>query len=266
MTQSRELLPPAHSLRLTAREYLIVGGGLAGIAVIGWAYMIYTAWAMNYMDAVAMWMPPPASARWAFMDFVMLFVMWTVMMIAMMVPSVTSMVMVFTAVNRDKARKDPSYVPTFVFVLGYLVAWCGFSLFVSLAQWPLHTAGVLNRMMDPNSYLFSGIVLILAGLYQWTPLKEACLNLCRSPLGFLMAHWREGKLGALNMGIRHGLFCVGCCWALMLVLFAVGVMNMLWVLLIAMFVLLEKALPAPRLMRGFSGFALILWGASWVLA
>ena len=266
MARSREFLTPSQPTRLSPREYLIVGGGLAGLAVIGWAYIVYMAWAMNHMGLVDMWMPPVASEPWAYTDFIWLFVMWVVVMTAMMVPSVVPMVMVFTAVNRTKAQKAQSYVPTFVFVSGYLVAWSGFSLLVSVAQWPLHTAGVLNPMMDSYNYTFSGIVLILAGVYQWTPLKEACLNLCRSPLGFLMVHWREGKSGALNMGIRHGLFCIGCCWALMLVLFAVGVMNMLWVLLIAMFVLLEKILPAPRLMRGLSGLGLILWGASWVTA
>ena len=265
MARSREFFTPPQPIRLGLREYLIVGGGVAGISLIGWAYMIYMAWAVNHMDLVDMWMPPGASQPWAFMDFIWLFVMWAVMMIAMMVPSVIPMVMVFTAVNRNKKQTDPSYVPTFVFVSGYVVAWSGFSLFVSVAQWPLHAAGVLDPMMDPNNYTFSGIVLVLAGLYQWTPLKEACLDLCRSPLGFLMTHWRAGKVGALNMGIRHGLFCIGCCWALMGVLFAVGVMNILWVLLIAMFVLVEKILPAPRLMQQISGMALILWGTSWLM-
>lgn len=261
MARSREFVAGSRPARLTTREYLIVGGGLAGIALIGWAYIFYMAWAMNHMDLVDMWMPPMASQEWGVMDFVMLFVMWTVMM---MVPSVTPMVMVFAAVNRNKAQQDQSYVPTFVFITGYLVAWSGFSLCISLAQWPLHTAGVLNPMMDSRSYVFSGIVLICAGVYQWTPLKEACLSLCRSPLGFLIAHWRDGRFGALSMGIRHGLFCIGCCWALMLVMSAVGVMNMLWVLLLAMFVLLEKILPAPHLVRGLSGLGLILWGARWV--
>jgi predicted metal-binding membrane protein len=119
-------------------------------------------------------------------------------------------------------------------------------------------------MMDSRSYLLSGLVLIVAGIYQWTPAKDACLTTCRSPLGFLMTQWREGNMGALIMGIRHGVYCVGCCWALMLVLFGVGVMNMLWVLLITAFVVVEKILPAPGPVRFVSGLGLVCWGGYWL--
>jgi predicted metal-binding membrane protein len=252
--------------RLAVRDSLIVGGGLIVIATIGWIYMAYMAWAMSHMSLVQMWMPPPYSQPWAVRDLLMLFVMWSVMMIAMMVPSAIPMVMVFTAVNGSKRQRNQAYVSTFIFTLGYLIAWIGFSLLASGAQWRLHTAGVLDPMMNSNSYLLSGIVLVLAGIYQWTPYKEACLHQCRTPLGFLMSEWREGRFGALMMGARHGLFCIGCCWALMLVLFAVGVMNMLWVLLIAVFVLLEKILSVTRLIRAGSGLVLLVWGTYWLLS
>jgi predicted metal-binding membrane protein len=252
------------AVQLAGRDYLIVGGGLILIAAIGWIYMAYMAWAMSHMSLVQMWMPPPYLQPWAVLDFLMLVVMWSVMMIAMMVPSTIPMVMMFTAVNRNKRQRNQAYVPTFIFTLGYLVAWIGFSLLASGAQWQLHTAGLLDPMMNSNSRLLSGIVLVLAGVYQWTPYKEACLRQCRTPLGFLMSEWREGRAGALMMGVRHGLFCIGCCWALMLVLFAAGVMNMLWVLLIAVFVLLEKILSVARFIRIGSGLGLIVWGMYWL--
>jgi predicted metal-binding membrane protein len=250
---------------LAASDYLVIGGGLMVIAAIGWTYMAYLAWGMGHMGLVQMWMPPPYPEGWTALDLLMLFVMWSVMMIAMMLPSAMPMVMVFTAVNRNKRQGNQLYVPTFIFALGYLVAWTGFSLLVSGAQWRLHTTGLLDPMMDSRSRLLSGIVLVLAGVYQWTPYKEACLRQCRTPMGFLISEWREGRAGALMMGVRHGLFCIGCCWALMLVLFAVGVMNMLWVLLIAVFVLLEKILPLARFIRSGSGFALLIWGTYWLL-
>ena len=246
---------------LGARGYLIVGGGLAGIALVGWAYMLYMAWAMVNMDKVDMWMPPMASASWLAWDHFMLFAMWAVMMVAMMTPSTLPMVTMFATLNKNRRSKQQPHTPTFVFVLGYLLAWTGFSVLATVAQWLLHSADLLNPMMNSRSDLVSGAILIIAGIYQWTPAKDACLHLCRSPLNFLMTEWRDGSVGALVMGVKHGIFCVGCCWALMLVLFAVGVMNMLWVALIAAFVLIEKIIPFPGLLRMTSGLALVGWGA-----
>lgn len=246
------------------REYLVAGSGLVVIALAGWGYMFYMAWAMNNMDRVDIWMPPPAAVAWSPMDLFMLFVMWTVMMAAMMTPSVLPMVTMFATLNRNRRKRRQSYTPTFVFIAGYLIAWTLFSAFATLAQWPLHTTGLLNPMMDSRSYLLSGVMLMIAGTYQWTPAKNACLHSCRSPLGFLMTEWREGTTGALAMGVRHGIYCVGCCWALMLVLFGVGVMNMLWVLLLTAFVLGEKIAPAPGAVRLISGLALVCWGGYWL--
>ncbi len=249
---------------LTAREMGVVVGGLACIALAGWAYMFYMTWAMSNMDKVDMWMPPMGATTWTAEDFLMLFIMWATMMVAMMTPSILPMVSMFATLNRNRRNRGQLYTPTFVFITGYLVAWAGFSLLATFVQWPLHTSGLLNPMMNSRSYLLSGVVLMVAGVYQWTPYKNACLASCRSPLGFLMTEWRDGRAGALLMGIRHGMFCIGCCWALMLILFAVGVMNMLWVLLITGFVVIEKALPAPRALRLWSGLALLCWGGYWV--
>jgi predicted metal-binding membrane protein len=264
MSDSSTYADDQNARRLGAREYLIVVGGLAGIALAGWAYMLYMAWAMANMDKVSMWMPPVAAAPWSAWDYFMLFAMWATMMVAMMTPSTLPMVVMFTTLNRNRRGNRQSYTPTFVFVAGYLVAWTGFSVLATVAQWPLHNTGLLNPMMDSRSYLMSGGILILAGVYQWTPAKDACLHSCRSPLSFLMTEWRDGSRGALIMGIRHGIYCVGCCWALMLVLFAVGVMNMLWVMLIAVFVLIEKIVPAPGVVRLTSGLGLVVWGGYWL--
>jgi len=252
--------------QLSFKDKKIVISGLFIVAAIGWVYMFYMAWAMNHMHIVDMWMPPRGGARpWTPFDFFMLFFMWLTMMIAMMTPTVAPMVMMFTTVSKSKKQKQQPYAPTWLFLLGYLLAWMLFSFIVSLIQWPLHETGLLNPMMDSRSYILSGGILVLAGLYQFTAFKNACLHQCRSPLGFIMTAWKDGHIGALRMGFHHGAFCVGCCWALMLILFAVGVMNMLWVILITLFVLLEKVLPfSPRVTRNVTGVGLIVWGSYWL--
>ena len=257
---------PKEKIVLSLRDRLIVYGGVFLIIVTAWSYMLYMGWAMNNMHLVDMWMPPnTGSESWHIYDFYMLFVMWFVMMMAMMMPSVTPMVLMFTIVNKGKQNKGLPYSPTFIFLSGYLVAWALFSIVASAIQYPLHESGLLNPMMNSRSYLFSGSILIIAGLYQWTPLKEACLSKCRSPLSFLMTSWQEGHLGALKLGVHHGLYCVGCCWALMMVLFSVGVMNMLWVFLITAFVLLEKLGPTTSVyLRFITGLLLIVWGSYWI--
>lgn len=241
---------------------MMVIAGLVAVTAIAWVYIMYDAWSMQQADMATMWMPPTGTAAWAPMDFFLVFVMWTVMMVAMMTPSAAPMVMMFATVNRQRRAKQQPFVPTAVFLAGYLIAWAGFSAAVTFVQWPLHAYTLLTPMMDNRNSVMAAVVLMAAGVYQWTPLKNACLKQCRSPLTFIMTQWREGTTGALNMGIRHGIFCVGCCWVLMLVLFAVGVMNMLWVAVITAFVLMEKIAPlalAPWVNR-LSGLLLIVWG------
>ena len=203
--------------------------GLVAVSVAAWAYMLYDYVRMQTMPMSQMWMPPTGGGAWSLQDFWLTFVMWAVMMVAMMLPSAAPMVLMFATVNRKRRSQQRPYVPTFVFASGYVAVWILFSAVVTLVQWPLHHWALLTPMMDNASAIMAGLVLIIAGVYQWTPWKDACLNQCRTPLGFLMTEWREGAAGAFLMGVKHGFFCVGCCWALMLVLFAVGVMNMLWV-------------------------------------
>lgn len=244
-----------------SRDRIMVLMGLVTVSVAAWGYMLYDYVRMQTLPMSQMWMPPTGGGAWALQDFWLTFVMWAVMMVAMMLPSAAPMVLMFATVNRKRRAQQRPYVPTFVFAAGYVAVWILFSALVTLAQWPLHHWALLTPMMDNASAIMAGLVLIIAGIYQWTPWKDACLNQCRTPLAFLMTEWREGAAGAFLMGVKHGFFCVGCCWALMLVLFAVGVMNMLWVAIITLFVLAEKVLPwPPTMVRAASGVLLVTSG------
>ena len=205
-------------------------------------------------------MAMPQMQTWTLVELVLLFVMWTVMMVAMMVPSAAPMVLMFANVQRRRQQQQRPFVPTSVFLIGYLVVWTVFSIIATFAQWGLHTAALLSPMMISTSSFLGGVLLLVAGIFQWTPLKHACLKHCRSPLGFFTAEWREGTRGALIMGLRHGSYCTGCCWALMALLFVAGVMNLFWVAIIAVFVLIEKIVPKGHWVSRATGLLLIGWG------
>ncbi len=238
---------------------------IAALAAVGWGYMIYMAWAMEQMHLVDMWMPPRAEVRaWGAYDFAMLFVMWLLMMVAMMLPSSAPLALLFAQVQHKRGSGERVIVPTYILLAGYVAAWGVFSAVITLAQWQLHVRTLLNPMMDSRSYLLSGAALLSAGAYQWTPWKDTCLRYCRTPISFLLGSWREGAGGAFVMGLHHGMYCVLCCWGLMLVMFAVGVMNMLWMVVIALFILLEKTVLPPRAGAGTVGTLLLLWGGWWL--
>lgn len=195
---------------------------------------------------------------WTVIDAAFTFVMWTVMMVAMMTPSAAPVVLLFAGMQRGRgARRIP--LIAIVFSAGYLLVWAAFSSGAAAAQWALHQAAMLSPAMTTSAWLGGGI-LVAAGIYQLTPSKRACLTHCQSPLGFLMSHWRGGTAGALRMGIAHGTYCVGCCWALMCVLFVVGVMNLAWVAGLAIFVLLEKMGPAGPVVARVAGGAMVVAG------
>jgi predicted metal-binding membrane protein len=196
-------------------------------------------------------------------DVALTFAMWAVMMVAMMVPSAAPMILVFSTFQRRRREADRPHVGTGVFLLGYLLVWMLFSAGAAAAQWGLHQAALLSPAMGVTSAWVGGAILAGAGIFQWMPLKNVCLDRCRTPLSFVMTEWREGTGGAFVMGFRHGAFCAGCCWMLMAVLFAVGVMNLAWVAAIAAFVFVEKAVPRGRWVSRLSGVALCAWGA-WV--
>lgn len=196
---------------------------------------------------------------WTAADVFFTFAMWTVMMVGMMTASATPLIVLFTAMHRGRgAQRAPRVV--FAFTAGYLVVWTAFSAGAALAQWVLHQTAMLSPAMTTSSARLSSAILIAAGVYQLTPFKGACLTHCRSPLGFLMSHWRNGTAGALRMGMEHGTYCLGCCWALMSVLFVVGVMNLLWVAAMTVFVLVEKIGPGGAFVARIAGFAMIAAG------
>lgn len=201
-------------------------------------------------------------SKWGAGTVLLLFVMWTVMMVAMMVPSAAPMILAFLSVNQRRQAADRPFVPVTIFLLGYLAVWTAFSAVATLAEWGLHQAAMLSTTMTATNRVLNGGLLIAAGVFQWTPLKRACLKGCRSPLSFLMSEWREGAAGAFIMGLRHGADCVGCCWFLMALLFVAGVMNLFWVAMIALFVMAEKILPKGELVAGVAGIALVIAGAA----
>ena len=189
-----------------------------------------------------------------------MFIMWIAMMVAMMLPSAAPMILLFGTVYHSRRARGDEFVSTGVFLSGYIAIWIVFAGVATLVQWGLHAATLLSPMMVSTSNILSGILFVTAGLYQWSHLKYVCITHCRSPLGFLMTDWREGNSGALFMGIRHGGFCLGCCWVLMSLLFVLGVMNLVWIAALAVFVLIEKMLPQRRWMSCASGFVLITAG------
>jgi predicted metal-binding membrane protein len=191
--------------------------------------------------------------------------MWWAMMIGMMLPSAAPMTLTFATVNRRRRELGTPWVPTAVFVAGYLLAWGAFSLAATAAQLALVHAKLMAPMMGLSSPLLGGLVFVAAGLYQLTPLKHACLRRCRSPLAFVLERWREGTAGALRMGVEHGAWCLGCCALLMTLLFVGGVMNLVWAAAIAAWVLVEKLLPRGEALARIAGVAAIAYGA-WMIA
>lgn len=244
------------------RDRLVVLLGLAGIVILSWGYLVYLAIDMQNMS---MEMAMPQMQVWSIIDFGLMFVMWSVMMIGMMTPSATPMLLMFTAFTRRRYEQQDPLAPTALFLTGYLLVWVAFSVVATLAQLILHNMALLSPMMVSTSKVLGSSLFIAAGIFQWTPLKNACLKHCRTPMGFIMTEWRDGGRGALIMGLRHGSSCVGCCWLLMALLFAVGVMNLLWVAVIAGFVLLEKVIPKGEWVARFAGVLFVVWGL-WLIA
>ncbi|HEV2056704.1 MAG TPA: DUF2182 domain-containing protein [Methylomirabilota bacterium] len=243
------------------RDRALVGATLVVTALVAWLYLFRLSVSMPDTDMADM--PGMAMLRdhaWSLVDVVLLFVMWAVMMIAMMVPAAAPMVLTFAMVQRTRREQDRAAIPTVVFLLGYAAVWTAYATAAALAQWRLHEAGLLSAAMASTSARLGGALLLVAGIFQWTPLKQACLAKCRSPLSFVMTEWRDGRAGAFVMGMRHGAYCVACCWALMALLFVAGVMNLLWVAGLAAFVLAERVLPGGPAVSRIAGTLLLVAG------
>lgn len=231
---------------------------LLGLAALAWLYLGRDAALMAAMPMA------PGAPVWSVAWLAITFIMWTIMMIGMMLPSVAPAVLLYGAMVRTNRERGSILPSVWIFAGGYIAVWTGFSLAVTVIQAGLQAGGLVNAMMMSSSPWLSGSLFLAAGVYQWLPLKDACLDKCRDPLQLFMFRWRPGAVGAFRMGAEHGLFCVGCCWALMLLLFTAGVMNLLWVALIAGFVLVEKLLPAGRWTGRLAGLGMVTAGVAMI--
>jgi predicted metal-binding membrane protein len=260
---------------LLRRDRLIVAAALAAVVVVAWAYVLWLAADMDMggMDMTGFRMIPagigimaPANAPWTRIEFAFVFVMWAVMMVGMMTPSAAPMILMYARVGRHADAEGKLFVPTGWFAAGYFLVWIGFSLAATFVQWAVERAALLDSRMAAGSNVFAAVVLIAAGAYQWTPLKDVCLVQCQSPFGFLMRYggFRGDIRGCLLLGFRHGAYCVGCCWVLMALLFVGGVMNVLWIALLALLVLVEKLTPFGRWLARAAGLVFVAAGA-WLL-
>ena len=231
---------------------------------LGYTYWLATGYDMSGMMA-------PDYVPWSSRYFTFMLVMWMVMMVGMMTPTVAPMILLYAALARqERARQGtgrPAFAPPGWFLSGYLLSWMGFALAATLLQWFLEWCALVTPMMAGTSRTLGGVALIAAGVYQWLPAKQACLISCRSPLSFVQRHggFRAEAGGALRLGMLHGLYCVGCCWAVMVLLFAFGVMNLTWIAGLMIFVLLEKLLPWPGFVSRAAGVAGIAAGLALIL-
>jgi predicted metal-binding membrane protein len=245
------------------RDRALIIAALVTATLISWAYMVHEARAMLHTGVckcMGLAMAGPDTRAWSAPQLLALFLMWAEMMIAMMLPSAAPMILTFASVNRSRREQQRAFVPVSAFVAGYLIAWSAFSVLATLLQWALHSASMLSPMMAMTNSRVAGALLIVAGVFQFTPWKTACLTRCANPLTLLLTSWREGTPGAIQMGLHHGLFCLGCCWALMLLLFVLGVMNVTWIAALTIYVLVEKLLGRNVWFGRVAGGALCAWG------
>ena len=263
------------SVNLAVEGYLrsdrrIVAGALYLVTLLAWGYLIIFVDQMGLTVTDGMEFKTDSGMKnmgammelkpWTALDAVLLFLMWAIMMIGMMTPSAAPMILLYVMVSRKKDNDKNTVIPTAYFYTGYLAVWCIFSVAATTLQWGFERTALLSPMMISVSSILSALILVLAGIYQWTPYKNVCLDRCRNPVWFLSQIWREGSLGAFQMGLIHGTFCLGCCWMLMLLLFVGGVMNLLFVAAITVFVLFEKVSPMGKNAGKWGGAALFLWG------
>jgi predicted metal-binding membrane protein len=269
-------MPDAALEAVLRRDRAVVATALLVLIGLAWAYVLWLAvdMEMGGMDMSGFRMIPaglglmmPTNAPWQAIEFFFVFAMWAVMMLGMMTPSAAPMILIYARVARQAALERQPFPATSWFAGGYLLAWVAFALAATLAQWAIERLGWLTPSMTAASGVFSGLVLIGAGLYQWTPLKDVCLRQCQAPLQFIQRHggFRPDATSSFALGVRHGGYCIGCCWVLMALLFVGGVMNVLWIAVIAIFVLLEKLVPVGRVISRIAGTAFIAAGV-WFIA
>ena len=250
------------SAAIFRQSRIIVIVGIVILSVLAWGYMVYLGWDISAADFSASHHTQDHHST----NFLFIFIMWSVMMVAMMVPSAAPTIIMFDTIVHKKHRNTYRFSPTIFFVAGYLVAWTVYSGFAAIAQLWLQNSALISTTMSKGTPIVSGILLVVAGLFQFSPLKYACLKHCRSPMGFFIIHWQDGQKGALEMGLRSGIYCVGCCWAIMVLMFVAGVMNIFWMAVLAVFILAEKLIPWGRRFSQLSGFLMIAWGLLSILS
>jgi predicted metal-binding membrane protein len=246
----------AFAERILRHERALLVAAVSLVIALSWAYLLLGAGTMEEMDGMLM---PMSAGPWTLAHALLMLCMWVVMMVAMMLPSAMPMMLFYSTIARRQSTTSGFTSRVSLFAVGYLAVWSLFSVGAVVLQFLLERAALLSSMMESTSIVLAGAILIMAGLYQWTPLKSSCLTQCQSPLDFVMANWRSGRAGAFQMGFRHGIYCVGCCWVLMLLLFVGGVMNLAWIAGLAVYVLVEKALPGHWISRA-TGVVFIVWG------
>lgn len=250
-----------NAMSLARRDLIPLLGALAALVALCWLYLIKMSRdmvAMNSADTV-MGITP-----WSAVDFFLMFAMWAVMMVGMMVPTAIRSVMIFAQIGARAAEQGRTFVSGYWFIAGYVLIWTFFSVAATLLQWVLNQSALLSPTMVSSSSFLGACLLISAGAWQFSPVKDACLRHCQSPTMYLATHFRQGIYGALNLGIRHGSYCLGCCWLLMGLLFVGGVMNLWWIAAITAFVLAEKLLPAKLRVSRLSGSAMIVTGVAYL--
>ena len=272
--------PKSTALEATLKQDRgILVTGLLAVIAMSWIWLLLGA-GMD-MDAFEMtWLSEPVGldtggqggatsampmlmnqfVEWTFGYALLMVFMWWVMMIAMMLPSASPMLLLFALINRKERSRGRPFVPTGVFATGYLIVWGLFSVIATMLQWALDGTGLLSSMMVSTSALLGGCLMLAAGAWQLTPIKQACLRHCRSPIGLLSSNWRDGCGGAFLMGVQHGIYCLGCCFFVMGLLFYGGAMNLYWIIGLAVFVLIEKLTPAGHWIGKAVGIGLLGWG------
>jgi predicted metal-binding membrane protein len=258
---------------LIQRDRIVLALALTLLIAVTWSYLLWLSvdMGMGGMDMTGFRMIPagmglmmPVAAPWRAMEFVFVFMMWTVMMVGMMTPSAAPMIFMYARVGRHTQSRSTPLGATVWFVAGYYLVWVAFALLATLVQWALERTALLDPAMSRTSNVLGGLMLVAAGSYQWTRLKDICLTQCQMPLAFVVRYggFRRDVRGCVLLGLRHGAYCVGCCWALMALL--LGVTNLLWMVLLSLLVLLEKTTSFGRQIAAFGGIVLVAAGA-WLL-
>ena len=266
---------PAETVVLR-RDRVVVILALALLTALAWRYLLLLSadMSMGGMDMGDFRMIPsgmglmvPAHTPWQAMEFGFVFVMWTVMMVSMMTPSATPMILMYARAGRHAKAQGTPLAATVWFTASYFLVWIAFALLATMVQWALECTALLDSWMASTSNVLGGVVFLAVGSYQWTRLKDVCLAQCQKPFAFLMRQGgcRLDAPGSLMLGLRHGAYCVGCCWALMALFFVGGVMNVLWIVLLALLILFEKVTSFGRLIAHLAGLVLIAGGV-WLLS